>query len=468
MSELAVLKKYCVSLAARRTSSGSAQNAAYSVADYLSQPIAMILAAPVLLHRLGAPQYGIWMITVAVVGSLGMIGSGFGDATVKYVSEFNGSGNKVGMERVIQSTLAINSILASLIGIAVWAGAPFAADKIFKVGPELLFAATWSIRIAAVMLVLRSIESVFIATLRAVEEYGATVRVSVLVRVSTIFLAVVLTVAGRGVLAIVVASVIVAFAGLLFQAFAVRRVVGRFLLLPRMERKSLRLVFGFGCFSWFQALAAVALLYADRLLVGAWLGTAAVAYYSVCVQAAQPIHGLTAAALNFVFPNISARLGKNDLQGARRMFKRALLTNVLLAVVLAMPLAVFSKFILTVWMGAAFASTTWSILTILAVGYFILAFNVTGHYALLALGKVRFVSILNVVAGVVTLGLSVFFMGRMGLLGAALARLAFGPIMLLYYAVLGRVFRDFGEEQTQRQVTLSRCAVELAENEKFL
>ena len=40
-------------------------NAAYGVLDYAAYPIAMLVAAPVLLNRLGVAQYGLWVVAMA-------------------------------------------------------------------------------------------------------------------------------------------------------------------------------------------------------------------------------------------------------------------------------------------------------------------------------------------------------------------------------------------------------------------
>jgi hypothetical protein len=40
----------------------SLRNAVYGAGDYVALPLTMLLAAPFLLHRLGLPQFGLWML----------------------------------------------------------------------------------------------------------------------------------------------------------------------------------------------------------------------------------------------------------------------------------------------------------------------------------------------------------------------------------------------------------------------
>jgi O-antigen/teichoic acid export membrane protein len=67
-------------------------NAVYGVLDYASYPFGMLLVAPIVLHKLGASEYGLWMIATAIVSAGGIIASGFCDANIQRVARFRGGG----------------------------------------------------------------------------------------------------------------------------------------------------------------------------------------------------------------------------------------------------------------------------------------------------------------------------------------------------------------------------------------
>jgi O-antigen/teichoic acid export membrane protein len=93
-------------------------------------------------------------------------------------------------------------------------------------------------------------------------------------------------------------------------------------------------------------------------------------------------------------------------------------------------------------MGGAFAQQAWVVLSIVAMGFGLLAFNITGHYALLALGHVRLVSLLNLAGGSAMLAAMVLLTPRFGLAGVAVGRLIYGPITLLMYWRLRTIFNE--------------------------
>src|SRR6201987_3904253 len=204
----------------------SAGNAFYSIAEYIAQPISMLAAAPFLVHKWGLPQYGIWMLVSAILGSMGILSTGFGDATVKYVSAYRGQNSPAGVERTIRATLTINTLLEGLFGLLVWVAAPYAVNHVFRIEPEFRAASIQAIRISAIILLVRSIESVFVSTLRAFERYGPPVKLNVFLRSIVVVSAVVLAAIGRGVVAVMVATLFWSALIVVLQVIAARRVVG--------------------------------------------------------------------------------------------------------------------------------------------------------------------------------------------------------------------------------------------------
>jgi O-antigen/teichoic acid export membrane protein len=175
---------------------------------------------------------------------------------------------------------------------------------------------------------------------------------------------------------------------------------------------------------------------ADRFFVGFMMGAPSVAYYGLCVQAAQPIHGLIASGMHFLFPHLSARFAVVPISEIRRKVVLAIKLNVLLVGALFLPVILFGKPILIMWLGTAFTQQPSSLFTTIAFGFALLGMNVTAHYALLAVGQVRVVTYLNLFAGAAMLLLMVSLIPRYGLQGAALARLIYGPLTCLAYAQL--------------------------------
>ena len=191
-----------------------AGNAFYGVTDYVVQGLAMLAAARFLVRHLGLSQYGLWMLATAVIAGMESLSSGFGDATIKFASKYRGRDDRAGVERVIRANLAINGSLGSVLALFVILGSGFAIRHIFKVEPQQYTLSIRMLQIAGITLLIRSLENVFSNTLRAYEQYGRTVRISVVTRTLNVAAAVLLAYFGRTALAIMGASLALAVTSL--------------------------------------------------------------------------------------------------------------------------------------------------------------------------------------------------------------------------------------------------------------
>jgi O-antigen/teichoic acid export membrane protein len=115
--------------------------------------------------------------------------------------------------------------------------------------------------------------------------------------------------------------------------------------------------------------------------------------------------------------------------------------NLLVVAVATATLILFGQRILLSWAGAEIAQSSASIFPIIVWSSAFLGLNVTGTYALLALGRVRTLTWINLSAGAAMLLLMVCMLPRLGTYGLALARLCYGSITLLLYLPLVRELR---------------------------
>ena len=193
-------------------SSGAARaglvNGAFGVADYLAQPLAMLIAAPLLIRSLGISQYGVWMLASAVVGTGNILAAGFGDAAVKHLSECRSRNDREGMQQVMGSVLTINLLLGSLIASTLWVLAPRAVH-VMKIDAGLRSVAVDAFRIGAAILIARSMESIFVGVLRAFEKYRAAVQITSVIRLMTIAIAVALAINTRSIVMIMAATLLI-------------------------------------------------------------------------------------------------------------------------------------------------------------------------------------------------------------------------------------------------------------------
>ena len=421
-------------------------NAAYGALDYAAYPAIMLASTPVLLHHIGVAPYGIWLIANAAISVGSIVSSGFGDAIIQRIAVLRTTGDRHAIRAVVANMLAINLSLGVPLAALLWSIVPFVSGRIAHHDPTLQNSCIWSLRIGSMLILFKSIESVFISAMRAFEMYAQAVRVSIATRLLTIAISVILAWEGHGVPTLMVATSLVLVVGMCVQ-WKILRSIGLAPPRPALDREVFRSLASFGVFSWLQAIAGVFFSQADRLLLGFTLGASAVSYYGVCLQMTQPIHGLAAAALHFLFPYLARHHATGNFAIMRRSIGHALAVNIALSALLATIVVTCGRKFLDIWMGHAFAIRASTLLPLLAAGFALLSLNVTGHYTLLALGRVRLVAALNLAGGVTMLLAIAILVPRIGEAGAAWSRLLYGAVTCLAYLPIMRQFFSLSREQ---------------------
>ena len=410
-------------------------NAAFGILDYAAYPIGMLIVAPIALRNLGVAHYGVWMFANAALTTGSVIASGFGDANIRFVALQRGSGEHAGLLRAVRSTMGIHLTLGIAIALLAWIATPFASMRIAGSDPSLQFECLWSLRIVSLLILARALESVCVSTQRAFERYGTAIGYSVLARLLSLA-AVFLPVARHSVIALMIACAVFLTSSLSLQFLQLQRLLQAHVLWPSFDRAATHALFGFGIFSWIQAVSGVLYGQVDRLITGVSLGAAAVASYALCAQLSQPVYGLAASGLHFLFPYITARNKGQSLLSLRRAILFAFAANLLLVAAGTVALLLLGNRFLEMWSGPAVAHAGRTILPILAAGTAAQGLSVTGSYALLALGRVRVVTFLSLAGGAAMLLVAPWLLRRSGAEGMAIARLCYGPMTLLVYIPL--------------------------------
>jgi O-antigen/teichoic acid export membrane protein len=439
-------------------------NAGYGVLDYISYPAGMLLVAPLVLRKMGAAEYGLWMIATSVISAGGIIASGFGDACIQRVAHLRGSGDITLMTGAVRSLLGMNLLLSLVLCAGVWFAAPFAASRVAVSQLESPEECHICLRIAAIAIVFRAVESVAVGAQRAFEQYRGTVQISTAVRLLTLASAAVLALFGLRTMSILAVTVALLALGAWMQFRELARLMPASSLLPAFHPRETRLMLRQGFFVWLQALGGVVFGQFDRIFLGIALGALAVTPYALCVQFAHPIYGLTASGLNFLFPYLSSRAGNTSREMLKAAVTKALVCNLVLVAGGATLLLIFGDRLIRIWAGPAVAQSAASILPPIVIGSALAGLSVTGTYAMQALGEFRIVSLISLAGRTAMLLLMIEMLRHQGLQGLALSRLFYGSIALLVYLPLVRQLRASRDRSHVSALAISLQATEASKS----
>lgn len=411
-------------------------NVFYSVAEFVSQPLMMFVAAPLLLHALGSSYYGVWMLANSITATVSGLGGGFGDAAVKYISHYQGRSDRDGVFRALAAAFIVNVSLGLAFAAIMSASAPFIIDRVFHISSSLRGQAVAAVRVSAVLLLLKFSETVFSSAIRAFQKYRPSVTVAVIARGTAIVVAVCLALRGMDLTAILISNTVVGCLSLLAHLIVAIHVLEFRRWRLEGVRNELRMVLHFGTFTWVKSVLGVSFSHADRLLIAGMLGVTPLSHYVLCTQITQPIHSLIAAGFNFIFPALSSRIAADDISGARRMYRTAALTGLGLVTGLSLPLVLFGHALLAWWMGPEEAFQAYPVFILMVAANGLLAASIVPQYAALALGRARALAIVNFLSGAASLVIAVPLLRHMGVIGGAWMRCAAAIISLAAFGVV--------------------------------
>jgi len=417
-------------------------NAAFGVLDYLAYPLGLLAIAPIALRALGIERYGVWIMATAAVGTGAIVASGFADANTRIVARHKATDNQTSLLRAVRTAIGIHFLLGTVAALIGWCFAPWATRLLVAAHPALVPDCRWSLRLASFLILTRSLESVCVSTQRAFGRYGAAVQVSLVVRLLSLAAAGVLPFVVPTVTSVMIASALLSVIGVALQLVQLRRLLGTTHLGPLFHRQSASALLGFGTFTWIQAVCGVVFGQVDRLIAGFIFGAAAVASYGMAVQLTQPIYGVAAAGLHFIFPYVASQQVIADLPKVRQcVFWTVAINSAFVAIGLA-GMLLFGVTLLRLWGGEAVARTGSSMMSTIALSTAMSSLSIAGCYSMLALGHPRTVALLNLLGGGLMIASIPVFTHRYGLYGMAMSRLLYGPMMLLVYLPLYLTLRQ--------------------------
>jgi exopolysaccharide biosynthesis WecB/TagA/CpsF family protein len=426
-------------------------NAIYGVLDYLAYPLGMLVIAPFALRSLGNDRYGVWMIAVSMVSTGAIVASGFGDANIRIVAMQRATGNRQNVIRAVRSTMGIHMFLGSALAIAAWFLVPMATASLVRGTSGLQTDCLWSLRVACLLIPLRAIESVCVSTQQAYERYGSAVRISAITRLLSLAAAGVLPFIMHTVVSVLTATALISALGVWLQFAQLRTLLGAANLMPLLDRETTRELLSFGIFTWIQLVSGLVFGQLDRLISGIVFGAAAVTSYALCVQLSQPIYGVAAAGLHFLFPRISAQHALDNREGVRRTVLLGLCANLLIVAFGAFAVLVLGPAILRSWGGAELAQRCAVLLPVIVWSTAFAGAGVVGAYSMLALGRARTLTCFTLAGGALMTSSMWWLAPHYGLQGMAWSRMLFGPVACLVYLPLLVLLANRSKESSHDQ-----------------
>lgn len=393
-----------------------ARNSVLNLMPTLTGVAVSIATVPFYLSIVGTERYGALLLALVLLGYFGQADFGLGRAITQRLSSMPDASaqDRAG---VVWSALAGAAVISLIGGIVVYFVAEIFFRSFFDAEPALrgeVLSAVWLFALCVPVIMLTGVTS---GALVGVERFGVvsigTTIGNLLSQVLPLVVAVVHSVDFSWLLA----------ASLAGRAIGLIPVVGSMIAVflrhqpVNPSRAQLRRLFSFGSWIMVTAIVGPLMTMADRVVIGAVLGAAAVVAYSVPVQIAARTVMFPMAIVQALFP----RLASQDDAEAARLGKASVVLIGQLYGFIVIGLICLAAPLLRLWLGEGLDPRSILVGQITIIGVWVNALANVPYALIQARGNSRYTALLHVlelpVYGAMLYGFGVFF----GLYGVALA-----------------------------------------------
>lgn len=393
-----------------------ARNSVLNLMPTVSAVVVSIATIPFYLSMVGTDRYGALLLALVLLGYFGQADFGLGRALTQRLSSMQDA-DATERAAVVWSALAGAGAISVAGGLVVYLVAAIFFASQFEAGPALraeVLESVWLFAMCVPVIMLTGVTSGALAGLErfGTASVGATIG-NLLSQVLPLVVAATFSVHFGWLLAASIGGRLIGLVPVVFSMAAVFLQHQPFN--PSMAQ--LRRLFSFGSWIMVTAIIGPLMTMADRVVIGAVLGAAAVVAYSVPVQIAARTVMFPMAIVQALFPRLASR----EDEEATRLGKSSVVLIAQLYGLVVIGLICLAEPLLQLWLGEGLDQRSILVGQITIIGVWINALANVPYALIQARGNSRFTATLHVlelpVYVVMLYGLGV----TLGLYGMALA-----------------------------------------------
>lgn len=392
------------------------------IADMFVLLAATFLVTPILLGSLGDRLFGFWSLTGAIVGYYGFLDLGLSAAATRYMSQALGKGDAAELERVAGTAYGLFSA-AAVVMLAATVLCALACPWFLKDPAEAALMA----RLIAVMGTAAAVgfpSKVYAGLLSAGIRHDLAAGISIARNLAYYGALYLFLRAGWGIMTVAG----VGFTAVLLERWAQRaacrsRFPGLRVSWKAFDRARVGVMFDYGWKILVCQLGDILRFRLDSMLIAAFLGASMVTHYAVGVRLVEGFSRLVMSFTSTMLPVFSRYEGRGDREAIRAALLKATKAGTVLSAFLGGSAIFYGRAFIERWLGPGYEQS-YAVVAVLSLAAVIGLPHSPGVNMLYGLSKHKVYAVLSLCEGAANLALSLVFLQRFGIVGAALGTLA--------------------------------------------
>ncbi len=389
------------------------KNSAWNIGGYIVPTLIALPAFGYLARKLGVELFGIYTLAMVIIGYASIFDAGLTRAVVRGVAIKKGE--KTEISKVVTSaTIAVFILGMFGGGILFFFRENLAA--LLKITPGHFFDVVRSIQVLSFIVPAFLVTQIFLAELEGSEEFAKlniqkSIGNSIIAGLPVIFVYFESTLYS----AIIAVALSRVFCLFLSYIYVRNRIYFSFAYLSKNELKQL---FHFGGWVTVSNVISPVLINMDRFFIAHVMGAAKTSFYTVPNELINRLLIIPGSLGKALFPKLS-KINTSDELSAHQ--KKAYTLMALVCFPVTMTIFIFSKEILSFWMGSAYGEQPSEILRIMVIGFLINSFSQIPFANIQAMGKAKYTAIIHCFEFLPYIGVLYLVSIKYGLIGVAFA-----------------------------------------------
>jgi O-antigen/teichoic acid export membrane protein len=324
-------------------------NTFWNISDIFLYPLLFFGSTSFFIQKLGAAQFGIWMLINTIVITMQVFNFGIGSSIFKSVAMHAGNNDEQNRLKAVNSSLSITFLLFILCIIAAGLMAYLVYYfGLFRVEPAFKALCSQGVLLAGFIVGFKFLEQVFSNYFKGLEQFRTAAALSSGNKMIALLLNIgIMFFFPANVLHLLLCIIAVNFLFLLLSLYNLRKTfdVYAFRFDPRLPRHDAR----FAAVTWLQSLAIIFTFQADRYLIVNYFGLSVLSYYALTATIFTHLHMGFSAVFPWLAPKLTRLYVRNADTGTLYTAARNLMAAG--AVVLLLALYFAYPFVFTAILG---------------------------------------------------------------------------------------------------------------------
>jgi len=381
-----------------------------------------VFMLPFNVAHLGQAAYGLWVLVASVTVYFSMFDLGYGVALVRFAARYRAKGDTKGLNEIISTMFVVFSAVG-LVAFTIALLISLNLERFFPLTPDQAKTGRIVLLFISSYVALQFPASVFGGIVNGFQRTYLNGAVAFVTALVVAGVNVIVLLSGYGLAELVAATTAVRILSIFAYALNAYRVFPDLRIRPRyFKRERLREVTGFSVFILIIDIANKLNYSTDAIVVGAFLGTSAVAIWAVAQRVIEIVQRISDQLNAVLFPVVVDNATVQRVDRLQEILVQGQRLSLAMVVPMATVLGLTARPLVMVWVGPQFSASV-NIIYILSVVVALRVGNATSAVILKGSDLHKFLAVSNLSMAVGNLVLSVILVHFYGLIGVAIGTL---------------------------------------------